>query len=580
MAARARRAGTTDVNYADLENQPEITRLIEGRGRGGGRGRSGGRGGAGGRVRRESEGVCCSFCFDPLPLDKESGVRKPTLVAENEAQTLCKKCTAALFGGLGEGSNAEQQREPVALDAAITRLGLKRPPDEAANTTHNSLISKLGKTEERTAREVRRALLCVLHRMPGGSLLEPEEMRDIRETLVPALGAAPPGLPSAAALAGAQAQFAAREWMREAERRARDFERRVREDKRVLAECEAVLLRMLRIVERQVWEEEQQADKAAVREAKMRKREEAEVRALLDGVLARVERQVQKDEKDAEQRRLHEERLAEKQKLLEHKLAEKQMKVAEKQMKQAERQQTAEARAAAAAAASSKDPGKGGKRKRCGVCAGCRADNCGTCGQCKDMLQFGGQGRRRQPCKWRTCTGNVDVDAVVSTWLMCDRCQKWRIVPDLPGVVPVGDDAKWFCEMNPDRRHNECSVPQQPDDAVLDEAVIAELVDTKGRGEAGDSPAAAEAASPAEADDQEQPPATMPPTAAGVHAMATKLKEAEARLTEGGGGEASAGAKLKRNSEGGGGARAPQPPTTRTDSASPQPATAARHRSS
>jgi len=169
-------------------------------------------------------------------------------------------------------------------------------------------------------------------------------------------------------------------------------------------------------------------------------------------------------------------------------------------------------------------PGKCGKRQRCGVCAGCRADNCGMCGQCKDMLQFGGQGTLKQACKWRTCTGIVDPDAVVSTWLLCDRCQKWRIVPDLPGVVPVGDDAKWFCEMNPDRRHNECSVPQQPDDAVLDEAVIAELVGTKGRGEAGDSPGAAEAASPEEADDWEQPPAMMPPTMAGAPAAVALVK--------------------------------------------------------
>ena len=54
---------------------------------------------------------------------------------------------------------------------------------------------------------------------------------------------------------------------------------------------------------------------------------------------------------------------------------------------------------------------------------------------------------------------------MICTWLQCDRCQKWRIVPDNTG----GDDnTLWYCEMNPDHRHNRCDVPQQPDDAVVD----------------------------------------------------------------------------------------------------------------
>ena len=50
-------------------------------------------------------------------------MRKPTLVAENEAQTLCKKCTAALFGGLGEGSNAEQVLAGGDLGGGVTLEG-------------------------------------------------------------------------------------------------------------------------------------------------------------------------------------------------------------------------------------------------------------------------------------------------------------------------------------------------------------------------------------------------------------------------------------------------------------------------
>ena len=85
------------------------------------------------------------------------------------------------------------------------------------------------------------------------------------------------------------------------------------------------------------------------------------------------------------------------------------------------------------------------------------------------MPKFGGAGTRRQPCMSRRCTGlapradgdggmeEMEEEEVVSTWLQCDRCSKWRIVLDMPGVVPESDEAQWFCEMNLDRAHNECS---------------------------------------------------------------------------------------------------------------------------
>lgn len=52
--------------------------------------------------------------------------------------------------------------------------------------------------------------------------------------------------------------------------------------------------------------------------------------------------------------------------------------------------------------------------------------------------------------------------------MQCDHadCLKWRLVPDLPGVLPK-DDEPWFCEFNRDPARITCAAPQQPDDAVL-----------------------------------------------------------------------------------------------------------------
>ncbi len=44
-----------------------------------------------------------------------------------------------------------------------------------------------------------------------------------------------------------------------------------------------------------------------------------------------------------------------------------------------------------------------GKRKRCGQCTGCLSLDCGTCNFCKDMVKFGGQGKKKQCCKQRKC---------------------------------------------------------------------------------------------------------------------------------------------------------------------------------
>ena len=57
-------------------------------------------------------------------------------------------------------------------------------------------------------------------------------------------------------------------------------------------------------------------------------------------------------------------------------------------------------------------------------------------------------------------------------WVQCERpgCGKWRLVPGLDDA-----DAPCYCELNPDPEYNMCSAPQQPDDAVLSNAVLSSL---------------------------------------------------------------------------------------------------------
>ena len=43
------------------------------------------------------------------------------------------------------------------------------------------------------------------------------------------------------------------------------------------------------------------------------------------------------------------------------------------------------------------------KRARCGNCDACKQDDCGDCSFCKDMIKFGGLGRKKEPCIHRRC---------------------------------------------------------------------------------------------------------------------------------------------------------------------------------
>jgi len=45
-----------------------------------------------------------------------------------------------------------------------------------------------------------------------------------------------------------------------------------------------------------------------------------------------------------------------------------------------------------------------GKRKqRCGTCDACSKDDCAECVNCKDMVKFGGTGKKKKCCVQRQC---------------------------------------------------------------------------------------------------------------------------------------------------------------------------------
>ena len=49
-----------------------------------------------------------------------------------------------------------------------------------------------------------------------------------------------------------------------------------------------------------------------------------------------------------------------------------------------------------------------------------------------------------------------------SSWVSCDKCNKWRRVAQEPTT------AKWYCSDNLDAERSTCSVPQEMSDAAID----------------------------------------------------------------------------------------------------------------
>ena len=51
-----------------------------------------------------------------------------------------------------------------------------------------------------------------------------------------------------------------------------------------------------------------------------------------------------------------------------------------------------------------------------------------------------------------------------SSWISCDKCQKWRRVAQ----VPTGSGKEWYCSDNVDGKYSVCNVPQEMSDAAID----------------------------------------------------------------------------------------------------------------
>lgn len=61
------------------------------------------------------------------------------------------------------------------------------------------------------------------------------------------------------------------------------------------------------------------------------------------------------------------------------------------------------------------------RKKRCGVCEVCQQPDCGKCKSCKDMVKFGGTGRKKQCCEERRFVSNI-VDPLVKNTLIRQSC--------------------------------------------------------------------------------------------------------------------------------------------------------------
>ncbi|XP_033106039.1 MORC family CW-type zinc finger protein 3-like [Anneissia japonica] len=59
--------------------------------------------------------------------------------------------------------------------------------------------------------------------------------------------------------------------------------------------------------------------------------------------------------------------------------------------------------------------------------------------------------------------GNKKADVPDYTWVQCDKCSKWRKLPD--SVDPDQLPERWFCSMNKDTSQNNCNVPQEAEDS-------------------------------------------------------------------------------------------------------------------
>ena len=54
-----------------------------------------------------------------------------------------------------------------------------------------------------------------------------------------------------------------------------------------------------------------------------------------------------------------------------------------------------------------------------------------------------------------------DDEPVACNWAQCDRCEKWRRLPDSSEYEADNLPEQWFCEMNPNAQRNTCDKPEE-----------------------------------------------------------------------------------------------------------------------
>ena len=75
----------------------------------------------------------------------------------------------------------------------------------------------------------------------------------------------------------------------------------------------------------------------------------------------------------------------------------------------------------------------------------------------RGAVPFEAQPQPQPPQQKRRRKGGKLVKAAIDTWVQCDKCEKWRRNPNRGGGVPE----QWWCELNKDKRHAACTVPQE-----------------------------------------------------------------------------------------------------------------------
>ena len=80
------------------------------------------------------------------------------------------------------------------------------------------------------------------------------------------------------------------------------------------------------------------------------------------------------------------------------------------------------------------------------------------------MITLGGKWRTRKPLH-----SSERSDERVVNWAQCDRCEKWRRLPDGPLFKPDALPEHWYCYMNPDGRRNTCDASEEGEEGEVGE---------------------------------------------------------------------------------------------------------------